>query len=202
MRCYTFDKPMPWLQRILPRSVTSKSADTLSVNRYEGFTAEGAVVVRDSRGTLKSEISEVSEKGFADNPLAIYRPSGAKAVDAAKAMAQFTGWTFAAVNAIASEVANIQLRLYQVTGDDHEEQDDHPLLTLLDGVNERMTGIEFKDTMMAHLELTGNFYCLLDGVTNDTMPPRALYPLDPGRVRVKLDKTAFPFKLGHYEFTP
>jgi hypothetical protein len=30
-------------------------------------------------------------------------------------MANFTGRTFAAVNAIASEVANIQLRLYQVS---------------------------------------------------------------------------------------
>jgi len=59
-------------------------------------------------------------------------------------MASVNGWTFAAVNAIASEVSNIQLRLYQVKGDDHEEQEDHPLLTLLDGVNERRTGIELK----------------------------------------------------------
>jgi hypothetical protein len=29
-------------------------------------------------------------------------------------MGQFTGWTFATGNATASEVANIQLRLYQV----------------------------------------------------------------------------------------
>jgi hypothetical protein len=32
-------------------------------------------------------------------------------------------------------------------------------------------------------------------------PPRAIYPLNPGRVRVKLDKSAFPYKLSHYEFT-
>ena len=36
-------------------------------------------------------------------------------------MGNFTGWTFAAVNAIASEVANIQFRLYQIKGDDQEE---------------------------------------------------------------------------------
>ena len=116
-------------------------------------------------------------------------------------MGQFNGWTFAAVNAIASEVANIQLRLYQVTGDDHEEQDDHPLLTLLDGVNERMTGIELKYVTMAHLELTGNAYWLLDGVTDDRSQPRAIYPLNPGRVRVQLDKTSYPYKLNHYTFT-
>jgi phage portal protein BeeE len=99
-------------------------------------------------------------------------------------MANFNGGTFAAVNAIASEVANIQLRLYKVTGDDHQEQDDYPLMTLLDGVNERMTGIELKYVTMAHLKFTGNlFVCEMD-------QPRALYSLDPGGVCVKLDKSA------------
>lgn len=95
----------------------------------------------------------VSEKAEAleSDPLAIYKPSGAKSVDAAKAMSNFTGWTFAAVNAIASEVANIQFRLYQISGDDQEELDDYPLLTLLEGVNETMTGIGLKYVTMAHL---------------------------------------------------
>ena len=100
-------------------------------------------VLRDRRGTLKAEIPDVDPKsgGMGDDPLASYEPTGAKNVDAAKAMGNFTGGTYAAVNAIASEVANIQLRLYQVTGDKHEEQQDHELLTLLNGVNEQMTGI-------------------------------------------------------------
>lgn len=88
--------------------------DTAPVNTYEGFQSNGAVVLRDCRGTRKAEIPDVDEKGFSggDDPLAIYKPTGAKQVDAAKAMANFTGWSFAAVNAIASEVANIQWRLY------------------------------------------------------------------------------------------
>ena len=49
--------------------------------------------------------------------------NGAKQVDPAKAMGNFTRWTYAAVNAIASEVAKIRMRLYQVSGQDHEEQD-------------------------------------------------------------------------------
>src|SRR5207302_3765445 len=120
--------------------------NTQPVNRYEGFKGNGAVVVRDRRGNAKAEIRNVSEKAdggtLSDDPLATYKLSGAKSVDAAKAMGNFTGWTFAAVNAIASEVANIQLRLYSVNGDDHEELDDHELLTLLEGVNDQMTGIE------------------------------------------------------------
>jgi HK97 family phage portal protein len=64
-----------------------------------------------------------------------------------------------------------------------------------------MTGIELKYTTVAHLELTGNCYWLLDGVTDDKSPPRAIYLLNPGRVRVKLDKSSFPYKIGHYEYT-
>src|SRR5438552_7301455 len=97
--------------------------DTVPLNRYEGFTEAGAVVLRDRRGTRKAEIPEVSLKSetMGDDPLAIYKPTGAKHVDAAKAMGNFTGWTFAAVNAIASEVANIELRLYKIAGEDHIE---------------------------------------------------------------------------------
>src|ERR1700691_2986686 len=82
--------------------------DALSTNELVGFQSNGAVVLRDRRGTLKAEIPNVSEKSetLGNDPLAIYKPSGAKYVDAAKAMGNFTGWTFAAVNAIASEVAN------------------------------------------------------------------------------------------------
>src|SRR5580704_5190958 len=109
--------------------------DTVPVNTYEGFQSNGAVVIRDRRGTLKAEIPNVSEKSgtLSSDPLAIYKPNGAKQVDAAKAMANFTGWTYASVNAISREAANTQFRLYQVKGDDQQEVDpDHELLTLLD----------------------------------------------------------------------
>src|SRR4051794_27248851 len=98
---------MPEFFNAVRRFVTADQKDTASVNSYEGFQANGAVVLRDRCGTAKAEIPEADEKGFASDPLAIYKPAGAKTVSAAKAMWNFTGWTFAAVNAIASEVANI-----------------------------------------------------------------------------------------------
>ena len=72
-----------------------------STNELIGFRDNGAVVSRDRRGTLKVEIPNVSEKSetLGSDPLAIYKPSGAKQADAAKAMGNFTGWTYAAVNA-------------------------------------------------------------------------------------------------------
>jgi HK97 family phage portal protein len=183
--------------------IFGKSQEPARLNTYEGFTGDGAVVMRDHRNTRKAVFPGVGEKSetLGDDPLAIYKPTGAKHVDAAKAMGNFTGWTFAAVNAIASEVAGIQWRLYSINGDKHEEADDHELLDLLEGVNDHMTGIELKYTTMAHLELTGNCYWLLGDVKNDTDKPTSIHLLNPGRVRVKLDKSSYPYKISHYEFT-
>jgi hypothetical protein len=145
-----------WITEVYQRVANPNSCGTAPLNRYSGFNNDG-IVLTDRRGTKRVGVPDAEEKAFGmgSDPLAIYRPAGTKTVSAAKAMGNFTGWTFAAVNAIASEVANIQLRLYQVNGDKHEEVSDHALLDLLEGVNDQMTGIEFKYTMMAHLELTG-----------------------------------------------
>jgi hypothetical protein len=76
------------------------------------FTTGGAVVLRDRRGTVKADIPDADEKSFGSgsDPLAIYKPTGTKTVDAAKAMAAFTGWTYAA-GAIAakSRISNYAL---------------------------------------------------------------------------------------------
>lgn len=191
-----------WITDLREKIANPHSSGTAPLNRYSGFNDTG-IILTDRRGTNKVGVPTADEKAFGmgSDPLAIWRPTGAKNVSAAKAMGNFTGWTFAAVNAIASEVANIQLRLYQVKGDKHEEVTEHELLDLLDGVNEQMTGVEFKYTMMAHLELTGNFYCLLDGANSDMGKPRSLHVLNPGNVRVKLDKSTFPYRLSHYEYT-
>jgi hypothetical protein len=61
-------------------------------------------VLRDRRGAAKAEIPDADEKGISlgSDPMAIYRPPGAQQISPAKAMDNFTGWSFAAVNAIAA----------------------------------------------------------------------------------------------------
>ena len=87
---------MPKFLKSVARFVTADQKDTASVNTFEGFQGNGAIVVRDRRGTAKAEIPEVTEKGYdGGNPLAIYKPTGAKSVSPQKAMASFNGWTFA-----------------------------------------------------------------------------------------------------------
>jgi hypothetical protein len=82
--------------------------DTLPVNRYDGFTDTGAVVLRDQGGMRKAEIPDVTTRAetLGHAPLEVYKPTGAKHVDAAKASGNFTDQTYAAVNAIASEGSN------------------------------------------------------------------------------------------------
>jgi len=176
--------------------------------RVEGITAAGAVVVRDERGRAKAEIPGASTKAetLSSDPLAIYKPDGAKHVSAAKALGNFSGWSYPAVNAIAREIGHIQWRLYQIKGKDHVELDDHELLDLLDGVNEFQTGIELRYVTAAHLELTGNAYWLLLGkdggpVKSEDEKPQSIHVLSPGRIRVKVNKQSFPYKLEAYEYT-
>jgi hypothetical protein len=55
--------------------LTGNQKDTLPVNRYEGFTANGAIVLRDRRGTSKAEIPDIDLKSetLGSDPLAIYK---------------------------------------------------------------------------------------------------------------------------------
>lgn len=142
------------------------------------------------------------EAGVGADSMAIWRSGAGKKIDRSKAMAQNSGWVYAATKAISDEIANIDFRLFRVKkGGDKEEVMDHEVLDLLDAVNDFQTGPELKQTIAQHLELTGNAFILLDGVTSEKGKPTALYTLNPGSVRTVLNKTIYPFKIARYEFT-
>lgn len=146
-------------------------------------------------------LSPGQEIGLGSDPLAIYRSGSTKMIPADRAMASYNGWVFAAVKAISDEIAAMQFRLFQITADgNHEEQFDHELLDLLDGVNEFQTGPEMKATIGAHLELTGNAYWYLAGVKNILDKPTSLFALNPGRMKLIFDKSVFPWKIIKYEY--
>jgi hypothetical protein len=54
---------MPEFLKAVRRFVTTDQKDTAPVNSFQGFQGNGAIVVCDRRGTLKSEIPEVTGKG-------------------------------------------------------------------------------------------------------------------------------------------
>jgi hypothetical protein len=114
----------PLVNRILD---SVSRTDTVPINTDEGFTSTGAVVLCDRRGTAKAEIPGQTPR---DSAAAAIRLSSTSPrvprPSVLPRLGSFTDWTFADVNAIASGVANIQVRLYQIQGNDHEELDDYP----------------------------------------------------------------------------
>jgi hypothetical protein len=54
-------------------------------------------MLRDRPNTRKAGIpaAETKSAPMGDDPLAIYKPTDAKSVDAAKAMGSFSGWSYA-----------------------------------------------------------------------------------------------------------
>ena len=55
---------MPEFLKSVARFVTADQKDTAPVNTFEGFQGNGAIVLRDRRGTAIAEIPEVTEKGY------------------------------------------------------------------------------------------------------------------------------------------
>lgn len=170
----------------------------------------------DTRGIVKTMVlpdgrkvyAEFSKKGISmgnvggGDPISIWRISPTKLVDAGKAMAANYGIVYACVSAVADEISQMTFKLFQVKSDGTpEENTDHDILDLLDSVNERQTGPEFKWTLAAHLELTGNAYILLIGVKSDTDKPKGMFLLTPSSVRPMFDKTTFPWTIRAYQFT-
>ncbi|MCP6719734.1 MAG: phage portal protein [Patescibacteria group bacterium] len=131
----------------------------------------------------KSSISTSSSLGGSD-PFAIWR--GSKKISVEKAMGVYSGWVYTAVRAIAEEIGRIPFHLFQIKKDGSiEELFDHDLLNLLFAPNPHHTGYELKYNTLAHLELGGNSYWLLDGVKNDTDQPRNIYWLSPKYMTVE-----------------
>ena len=190
--------------------------DVIRTGKADIILNDRSEITFDTRGIVKTitlpdgrkVYTEFTQKGISmgnvggGDPIAIWRISPNKLVDAGKAMAANYGLVYACVSAVADEISQMQFKLFQVAGDGTpEETNEHDLLDLLDGVNERQTGPEFKWTMAAHLELTGNAYVLLIGVKSDTDKPKGMFLLTPSSVRPLFDKTTFPWTIKMYEFT-
>lgn len=123
------------------------------------------------------------------DPFAIWQGSKNK-ISAVRAMAVFSGWTYACVRAIAEEISNMQFKMLKVGADDSSEViPEHDLLDLLDAPNKYMTGTELKYIIATHLELVGNCYLLLIGVKNDKDQPTAIFPLNPMHMKINRGKT-------------
>jgi HK97 family phage portal protein len=169
----------------------------------EIFGQEQGGIVMSQYGIVKRERTKSGVNQFGEinggNQFAIERPGAGTPVDPSRALGNNKGFVYAAVNAKAREVMTIDWRLFSVDGKDHEEQEEHDLLDLLDGVNDNMTGLELKYLTSACLDLTGNCYWYLEGVTDDLGKPKAIHLIPPDRVRPVIDRRSWPYQLLGYK---
>jgi hypothetical protein len=117
------------MPRLLRTIADRLEKNTQPLNRYEGFKGDGAVILRDRRGTAKAEIPNVSEKAnggtLSDDPLAIYTSTGTKQSLPRRRWANLR-LDPRRGERTASEVGNIQLRSASKLGS-------HQVLDGLDG---------------------------------------------------------------------
>jgi len=94
------------------------------------------------------------------------------------AMAAFP-WVKASVEAIASGLSSVPIRMTSGRGVDAQRVDDHPLLDLLDQPSSRVNGSLFRRQLATDLVLSGNAYALIIG----DREPSGLLRLHPERVK-------------------
>lgn len=128
---------------------------------------------------------ELSTGASGGDPFAIWSRSGSKKISAARAMAQYKNWVYAATKSIADEIAATELRIFKINSDNtSEELQEHEALDLLAAPNPFMTGAKLRFLTATHLELTGNAYWHLLDVKSATSKPSGINILMPKDVEI------------------
>jgi HK97 family phage portal protein len=109
----------------------------------------------------RAEPGTATMAGVLSAPLST-RPAGWWRDDQVEQLRNYQSWVYAAVNAIAQEVARQRPFVYRNTGQAEHEQmplaQEHPLVRLLDNPNPWLTPWELWYLTVVYLELTGNCY--------------------------------------------
>ncbi|NLE27515.1 MAG: phage portal protein [Clostridiaceae bacterium] len=88
---------------------------------------------------------------------------------------------FACVRIISEDIGALPVHLYKRTDNGREIARDHPVDRLMREPNPMMTASVFRETMMGHVLLWGNFYAEIE--FNANMEPVALWPLNPSNTK-------------------
>jgi len=91
-------------------------------------------------------------------------------------------WVYVAVNRIAEAAALVPLRVVRHARGERIQLGHHPVLTLLERPNPRLSRFELFEQTVGALELHGNAYWFLAG--DDRGQPVEIWPLPPDRLRI------------------
>jgi HK97 family phage portal protein len=98
-------------------------------------------------------------------------------------------WVNSCVSILASKGSGVPLNIFRKVGKVAEELSDHPLKQLIAAANPFMNGHDLVESGIGFYSLSGNSYWLLDAFVDGK--PTEIYPLDPSKVRVRADKSAY-----------
>ena len=145
----------------------------------------GALTVRSSwltRMLQRMGLMHVEEHNAgSDFGVETAREPGYSALQAMSAYAAFP-WVKAVVNAKATDLSGLPLKLVFGTGADAEVITDHELLDLLGQPSERVNGLLYRRQQWVDKDLTGNAYGLMIGAGPR---PQSVLRLHPYRVRIQ-----------------
>lgn len=149
----------------------------------------------------KAAVPSVFSSGAGD-PFAIWRNGGTSSISNDKALAAFTGWTYACIRAIAEDIQNIDLELYRVTSKDGDQERvyEHEFIEAIEGASTDSVGAEILYATAAHLEACGNAYWYLEGVADDLAKPKTITILNPGNVTPIIGRAGVLKKIIGYKY--
>lgn len=102
----------------------------------------------------------------------------------------YRGIVHACVEAIAEDVAGVELEFYRKRGEEEERVYDQPVTSLIEHANLFMTQFSLIEITTQHLELTGNAYWYVGRGKRLGMPSE-IWPLYPDTVKVASHPTEF-----------
>ena len=107
------------------------------------------------------------------------------------------GWVYACVDAIANEIAGIELKLMRQVGEEVEEVSKHEILDLLSRANERTTEFDLFYLTQQYLDLAGEAPWFLEFKGNK---PVNIYLLRPDRISILPPKRGSGDLIGGYTY--
>ena len=147
-------------------NVKTALAGILNTKETKSTSGENWVTV----GGIENELTKLSDKSL----LNTYR-----------------GWVYAAVNAIAEEVANIEFKLLKKNKKNVKEIEKHPILDILRTPNNFFSKFDFFFGIETYLLLLGRAFVYIEKAGNN---PSRLWLLNSAEITVKLDDKGFPIK--------
>ncbi len=143
----------------------------------------------------------MSRQPFTSSMFSRYGTGNGSALTQKDYLSEYKNWVFPCVQARSEEVGNIELKLYKGDKLNNKEILNHPLLDLLNRVNDYTTKFQLFSATQAFKDLHGNSFWYLARAGKDGKGDiQEIYLMRPDKVRIVISKEN-PLQVLRYEYT-